>query len=393
MDLGLWTISYSGGLELSKGYYPKTDCRHFDGYKPCQFHKRLKVRCTDECPKYSKIGRRILVIKTGAAGEVLRNTPILVPIRKKDPDAEIVWITQFPDLVPKSQVDKILPYNWETAESLQSQNFDVIYSLDKAVSECALAMKIPAGEIKGFVLDRNGRIVPANDNAYNKWITGVDDEAMSQNVKHYVEETFDVCGFKYQGERYQMDKPEPWKGAILNDRPIVGINTGAGPRWVTRIWPEDYYLKLVSHLQYLGVEVVVLGGPDEHERNKRIAFQSGAKYFGIQSIPKFISLINECDLVFSSVTMAMHIAIGLGKKVVAINNIFPTNEFYFYGNGKILEPNLICKGCYKSVYDDNCIVKNCISLIKPEDVLKEIQCQLGYQGPSTTLYETVQTLN
>ena len=36
------------------------------------------------------------------------------------------------------------------------------------------------------------------------------------------------------------------------------------------------------------------------------------------------------DLVVTAVTMAMHIALGLGKKLVLFNNIFNPHEFELY---------------------------------------------------------------
>ena len=38
--------------------------------------------------------------------------------------------------------------------------------------------------------------------------------------------------------------------------------------------------------------------------------------------------MDQCDVVVSQVTMAMHIAIGLGKRLILMNNIFNRNEFF-----------------------------------------------------------------
>src|SRR3990172_8133912 len=47
--------------------------------------------------------------------------------------------------------------------------------------------------------------------------------------------------------------------------------------------------------------------------------------------------------------MAMHIAIGLGKRIVLFNNIFNRNEFELYGKGIILEPSRPCRCFYHPV--------------------------------------------
>lgn len=54
----------------------RDDCLHFNGYKPCQPHKDHGVHC-EKCPYFKAIPARILILKVGLAGEVLRCTPLL----------------------------------------------------------------------------------------------------------------------------------------------------------------------------------------------------------------------------------------------------------------------------------------------------------------------------
>jgi heptosyltransferase-2 len=60
-------------------------------------------------------------------------------------------------------------------------------------------------------------------------------------------------------------------------------------------------------------------------------------------LERFISLLNQCDLVVTLVTMALHLAIALEKRIILLNNIFNRHEFELYGLGEILEPpNCTC---------------------------------------------------
>ncbi len=68
--------------------------------------------------------------------------------------------------------------------------------------------------------------------------------------------------------------------------------------------------------------------------------------------------------------MALHIAIGLNKKTILLNNIFNKNEFEFYGNGKVIEPPIECKCYYRSKCIDD---TRCIEKIKPESVLEAVK--------------------
>lgn len=352
----------------------KFDCKYFNGYKPCLPHKRYGVICKD-CKFYSKIKEKILIIKLRAAGDVIRHTIILHKLREIYPDAYITWITDYPDLVNEHYVDRILKWDWKTVYQLENENFDVVYCFDKDKDAATLINKINAKQKFGFSVDKNGRIIPINRYAKHKFITGVFDNIMKENKKHFLEEIYEICGWEYNNERYILPDPIPFDKQIPigKKKKIIGLNTGAGEAWRTRIWPEKYWIELAKKLKKEGYTVVLLGGELEHEKNIRISKKSGALYFGTMNLRRFIGLVEKCDVIVTTVSLALHIALGLNKKVVLFVNIFPTNEFHLFNNGIILEPNLPCQACYKSEFDENCPVKNCMELIKPITVLDSIK--------------------
>jgi len=55
---------------------------------------------------------------------------------------------------------------------------------------------------------------------------------------------------------------------------VVGLNTGCGGRWTSRLWPETHWVTLAASLKKNGYEVVLLGGEQEHEKNLRLAKKS-----------------------------------------------------------------------------------------------------------------------
>ena len=87
----------------------------------------------------------------------------------------------------------------------------------------------------------------------------------------------------------------------------------------------------------------------------RIAAASGARYLGFFPLPQFINLVDQCALVVTAVTMAMHITIGLNKKIVLFNNIFNRHEFELYGLGEVLEPGVPCTCYYSPECPNNCM--------------------------------------
>ena len=344
----------------------RDDCVHFNGYKPCRPHKETRVHC-DDCTRYQPARFRILVLKVGLAGEVLRCTPLLRRLRELHPDADITWVTAFPDFVPARWVNRLLKHSWETALRLQAEEFDLLLSLDKDYEVCALAGLVRAKEKRGFGLNRFGKIVPLDPRAERKWLTGVWDDLMLANTRHYPAEIFEICGYEWAGETYILENVPP-PARLAGAKAVIGLNTGASNVWTTRIWPDASWHELTVKLRDAGHEVLLLGGPLEDAKNKALAAATGARYAGVVPFRDFFGLVAGTEVVVTAVTMAMHVAIALERPVVLFNNIFNRHEFHLYGRGEIVEPGLPCQGCYKPRFDAACPVDDCMKLITPENV-------------------------
>ena len=349
------------GIEIAN------DCSHFKGDMPCEFHKAKGMLC--KCDHYKQIRVRIVIVKLGAIGDVIRTTVILNKIKKTYPNSEITWVSRYPDLIPKL-VDFSLGLGLEDILFLLSEEFDILYNFDKEKTACALANLIKAKKKKGFFLKR-GKCFPIDKDANHKFVTGLNDNICKANAKSYPEEIFEIIGEKFSGEKYIIDKV---KERIKQDnlaRPLVGLNTGCGERWKTRTWPQERWIDLAIRLREKGFGVLLLGGEIEHENNLKIKELSGAEYLGYFSLKDFTALINTCDLVVTTVTLALHIAVALEKKIILLNNIFNKNEFELYGRGVIIEPTLDCLACYKVECD-----KQCMELISAEKVYEKVACLL-----------------
>ena len=244
-------------------------------------------------------------------------------------------------------VDRIMTWKSENLEILHALHFSRIINLDKDHYACALASRLQADSKEGFVLGTFGEAEPANDRARAKFNTGIFDDVSLANKKDFWTELFEICGYSFAGEKYNLDAPprEEFPG-LDTSRPIVGLNTGAGARWTSRLWSIEYWVELAKQLHDSGKNVLLLGGPDEDARNREIHHRSGgaAQYLGYFNLAQFISLMQNCQLVVTGVTMGFHIAIALEKKIVLINNIFNPYEFgNLYGLGEIVQPDAQCK--------------------------------------------------
>jgi heptosyltransferase-2 len=349
------------------------DCRHFMSDRPCTFHKKEGIHC-DKCDFYDPVKERILIIKLGAIGDVIRTTPLLRKLRREFPNAEITWITYSPEVLSENWVDNILEFNLQNIIWLNEQSFDWLINLDKDKEALALCSRIKADKKSGFCMDNFGKCKPISNKAEkNKWLTGLWDDLNKSNKKNYMEEIFGICGYKFNKEKYILEKTisKEWDN-IDKRKKVIGLNTGCGNRWTTRLWRDDNWIELATLLKKMNYEVIILGGSQENERNIEISKKSDTKYLGYFELPTFIDLIDQCDFIVTQVTMAMHIAIGLNKTLILMNNIFNRNEFFLYSNGCIIEPELNCLGCFKQNFDERCTTENCMNLIDHENVFKEV---------------------
>ncbi len=348
----------------------KADCIHFRGDLPCTPHKRHKVHC-DGCSYYEKITHKILIIKLGAMGDVIRTTPLVQKLKAEYPGCKITWLTLTPDILPKSEVHEILGFELKNILYIQNTNWDVAINLDKDKEAGALLQTVTAKTKHGFIL-KDGVIQPYNKLAEHKFHTGLFDDVSQANTKSYPEEIFEICGYTYNNEKYLLDNHEgkgyDWE--IDKSKKTIGLNTGCGDRWVTRLWSTEKWVELIKLLQSKNYNVIILGGKQEHERNLELEEKTGATYFGYFPLQQFINLVYQCDLVVTQVTMAMHITMGLGKKMVLMNNIFNPYEFNVKGDiGTIVEPSKECKCFYLGTCADGV---SCMETLEPTKVFEAV---------------------
>ena len=390
----------------------KYDCSHFEGHIPCKPNKEFDVQC-DDCSHYDKNTSsiivldtkeslleeifkicnftkqklveetpiiqtevtRILFIKLGAIGDVIRTTPLLTKYKKEYGNCHFTWITHSPQVVPEDEVDVIYKWDASSVSVLANQEFDIAVNLDKDKEACMLLSLINAREKFGF-LWKDGHINTATDKAEHKLITGLFDHISKKNTKNYLEEIFEICHFDFNGEEYMINLnqnlSDVWEKKfekLAGEKTIIGLNTGCGLRWKTRLWPPEYWVEFINNLEKQGYFCLLIGGSDEDEMNKYYEKETNATYLGTFSLEEFIAITNNTNIIVTPVSMMMHIALALRKQLMLFHNIFNVHEFELYGRGIIIEPKSGCD-CY---FGNSCSrEKSCMYDISVQDVLTNI---------------------
>src|SRR3989339_1821681 len=104
---------------------------------------------------------KILIIKLGAIGDVLRTTSVLIGLKEKYPYSEIYWVTEkeSADLLKNNQhINKIFIFNHNTKNELKNIFFEKIICLDDEYKAAELASSLKQKEITGAYLGKDKKI-------------------------------------------------------------------------------------------------------------------------------------------------------------------------------------------------------------------------------------------
>jgi heptosyltransferase-2 len=360
------------------------DCRHYNGYKPCG---RWPV-CDFRCPKYEARGPRILMIKLGAMGDVLRTTPVLRALKASRDPSHVTWITD-----PESEfllrhnplVDRLLLWSPDSVLILQASNFDLCLNFEKEDRALALDRLVRAVEKRGFALHPAGTLGFHNAASEYALRLGIDDDLkFRKNKKTMPQILMEMAGFPFQGEEYVLELGPratafaaefAGRHSLAGAGPVVGLNTGCGAVFPTKQWPVENFIRLVDLLhRRRGLKTLLLGGPREREINAEILrrvppgslIDSGCDH----PLEDFLGVVENCDLVVSSDSLAMHLAIARRKWCVALLGPTSATEIDLYGRGETLKSDFDCAPCYRK----DCGKRpNCMDALAPEAVFEAIE--------------------
>jgi heptosyltransferase-2 len=361
------------------------NCRHFNSDVPCVFHKQEGVHC-DNCSHYQQVECKILIIKLDAIGDVLRTTCILPGLKEKYPNAHITWLTLEESLslfTNNPYVDVVLSCSYDSFIQLQVEMYDLVINLDSAPKSAQLATLAKGKEKLGFGYDERGFVYPFNKEAQKWFEMGLFDDVKKANIQTYQQIILDICRltpsnydiiFKLSDEEKAFADNFAKKHNITHS-PVIGLNTGAGKRWKQKKWTQAGFLELIRLIQSKipEAQILLLGGPEEVKRNRYLLEKSSGRIIDTgcnNTIREFGALLNLCDIIVTGDTFALHIALGLGKKVVVLVGPTSAQEIELYGRGKKIFAQIDCLSCYNKDCDKK---PNCMDLITPEKVFMGIR--------------------
>lgn len=375
---------------MSKNFTVYTDCINFPLDRPCIYQKNDNMHC-DSCSHYisskdRKENTRILIIKLGAMGDVLRTTFLLEGLKELYPQSNISWIVHKKNsevLKGNKLIDNIIFNDDNINDYLIKNYFDTVINLDLAPESLALAKLSNKARLIGYTTDDKRNIIASNK-AAEEWLkmSAYDElkKANNKTYQHHMAKITEIPKDNYEIivplNSSSVEKANDLLSSfnIINkSKKIIGINPGAGKRWKLKKWRTDGFIETAKYFSQKGHTILLLGGFEDKEDIDAILKENIPNVFSTGTenpIPDFFAMINLCDIVLCGDTMALHAAAGLKKNIVALFGPTSLPEIEVYERGIKLQSNKECISCYKQECN---IIDNCMAAITDEEVIKAIE--------------------
>lgn len=271
---------------------------------------------------------KVLIIKLGATGDVVRTTPLLRQL-----PSQITWLTSAKNTVLLEGLkNNLRSFSWEDRVRASDIDYDLVINLEDTLDVAQFLKTLQCKEIFGAYVDSNNSLrYTENSRCWfdlsliSSYGRREADRLKFLNRQSYQEMIFNGLGLHFAGEQYLL--PEPIETELRGDVAIAGE---AGPIWPMKKWA--YYGELKQRLEAGGFIVNMLP--------KR------------SSLLQHISDVQNHRCLVGGDSLPMHLALGTGTRCVTLFTCTSPWEIYHYGiQQKIVSP-LLEEFFYKRGYDE-----------------------------------------
>jgi ADP-heptose:LPS heptosyltransferase len=295
---------------------------------------------------------KVLIVKTGATGDVVRTTPLLSRIT-----GQVTWLTEAKNTVLLEGFnDSLRCLSWEERLRALDTQYDLVINLEDTLEAAQFLKTVRYSQLFGAYFNSNNLLGYTEDS--KQWFDlslissygrQEADKLKFQNRRTYQDLIFDGLGFRFDGEPYLL--PEPVETGLSGD---VAVAAEAGPVWPMKKWA--YYDELKQKLEDVGLTVNILP--------KR------------SSLLEHLSDVRNHRCLVGGDSLPMHLALGSGTACVTLFTCTSPWEIYDYGiQSKIISP-LLGEFFYKRGYD-----RRATTAISQDEVWNAVMNQLRLSAP------------
>jgi heptosyltransferase I len=279
--------------------------------------------------------RRIALIKPSALGDIVHSLPVLTALRQRFPSAHIAWVVNksyepllrgHPDLDETIAFDRhalraglgdtVLTYLRFLAR-LRNRRFDLAIDLQGLLRTGAMTWASGATRRVGLSSAREGAV-----HAYTDCIHVPDPDNLHAVDRYWL--VAEALGVKTKEIRFKVPVAPAalqWALGQLGTLPRPWLMVGVGARWATKRWPAGHFRQLIEWAQRrFGGTAVFVGGSDETALARQAAAESSGPFCdltGRTTLPQLAAVLSVADLMLANDTGPLHLAVALGRPVVA----------------------------------------------------------------------------
>jgi len=335
---------------------------------------------------------KILILKPSSLGDVVQALPVLRLLKRQFPHSEAFWwidtnlaslLENDPDLTGVVRFERRRwaspehwPEMWHSVRWLRAQRFDWVIDL-----QCLARSGV-------FAWLANGKLLLGLDEP-REGARGFYDLVVPRGSFHthavdWYLAVLPRLGVPVNGD-FRWLPEQPKIAAVVKARwkpegtRWIALHPGA--RWTNKRWPAESFAELVREIagRYANLRFAILGAEGDQQLGEVISRAAPGRCLnlaGETTLPEMIEWLRICELMVTNDSGPMHVAVALGKPVVALFGPTEPRRTGPYGRlGAAIQHPLPCAPCLKS----RCVwpkPMECLTGISPVKVFERVQREL-----------------
>jgi heptosyltransferase-2 len=292
---------------------------------------------------------RVLLVRFSSIGDVVLTTPLVRALRRRHPDAELVYVTKralaplVSDNPNLTRVEALEPNEPVRHLAARLRALAPTHGLDLhgSLRSAALRALVP-GRWAGYRKRRMARsaLIAARLNLYRDAVP-VAERYFEAARRLDVHPDGGPPEFHLgTGARERVDAWLAERG--LSGAPLAALAPGAAH--ATKRWPARHWIELAGHLRAAGLEPVTVGGAGDRGIAQQLPAPSAAGELALQETG---ALLARSRVVVSGDTGVMHMATGVRTPVVALfgPTVAHFGFFPYRARSTVLQRDLSCRPC------------------------------------------------
>lgn len=319
------------------------------------------------------IYNKILIVRLSSLGDILLTTPLIRSIKLEYPNIKLDFLVrqEYEDTIKYNpHLRNIITLNREydkkkIANLVIGNDYDLIIDLQNNFRSKSI-IKYSKAKIVRYKKPYLKRFLLVNFK-----INRFDD--IIPIPKRYADS---IPSFNLDEKGLELFLPKEISPQIADFEKIVAICPGS--QHYTKMWPEEFFVKLGNKLSELGYKIILLGGKSDIELCKRLEHQikDSISFANNNNLVQIAANMKQCNFIISNDSGMMHTALAINKPVIAIfgSTVKEFGFFPYKGTNLVIENNnLSCRPC-SHIGLKRCPKKHfkCMKELNPEMVFEKI---------------------